>query len=181
MLRPCDVSTVSPRYPLSFQILAQLSCTTQPFAFKQFHTPSKNTQGYPIPSFRHSTVQWRLSISLWSGHRSGTTQPATGPIAARRPWCNNWQRTRNLHDPGKQLRSSRCLKILSGHREPFDGVPGYTPARSGSQVVPGSTVLTLGRSRVARVTHSCRMVSALASGKDAGKPRAGKAGSVRLG
>jgi hypothetical protein len=32
-----------------------------------------------------------------------------------------------LYVPGKQLRSPWCLKILSGHREPFDDVPGYTP------------------------------------------------------
>jgi hypothetical protein len=83
--------------------------------------------------------------------------------------------------PGKQLRSPRCLRILSGHREPFYDVPGQTPTRSGSQVVPGSTVLTLGLSRVTRATHPCRTERALASGKDAGKCRVGKAGSVRLG
>jgi len=65
---------------------------------------------------------------------------------------------RKLHDPGKQLRSPRCLTILSGHREPFDDVPGYTPTQSGSQVVPGSIVLTLDHSRVTRVIHPCRMV-----------------------
>jgi hypothetical protein len=31
---------------------------------------------------------------------------------------------RFLHRPGKQLCSTRCLRIVSGHREPFDGVPG---------------------------------------------------------
>ena len=65
---------------------------------------------------------------------------------------------RKLHDPGKQLRSPRCLTILSGHRELFDDVPGYTSTQSGSQVVPGSIVLTLDHSRVTRVIHPCRMV-----------------------
>src|SRR5712691_7185746 len=88
---------------------------------------------------------------------------------------------RILHHPGKQLRSPRCLRIESGHRELFDDVPGHTPTRSGSQVVPGSSVLTLDRSRVARATFPCRTESALASVKDAGKCRVGKAGSVRLG
>jgi hypothetical protein len=52
--------------------------------------------------------------------------------------------TRFLHHPGKQLRSPRCLRIVSGHREPFDDVPGHTPAWPGSQVVPGSIVLGAG-------------------------------------
>ena len=47
--------------------------------------------------------------------------------------------TRFLHHPGKQLRSPRCLRIVSGHREPFDDVPGHTLAWPGSQVVPGSS------------------------------------------
>jgi hypothetical protein len=51
---------------------------------------------------------------------------------------------RFLHHPGKQLRSPRCLRIVSGHREPFDDVPGHTPAWPGSQVVPGSIVLRTG-------------------------------------
>src|SRR6266478_9144498 len=110
---------------------------------------------------------------------------------------------RILHHPGKQLRSPRCLRIESGHREPFDDVPDHTPTRSGSQVDrltialarrPGSIVLErvsgfvltnpeleLDRSRVARATFPCRTESALASVKDAGKCRVGKAGSVRLG
>jgi hypothetical protein len=36
------------------------------------------------------------------------------PIAAERPWCNNERRS------GKQLRSPRCLSILSGHRGQVD-------------------------------------------------------------
>jgi hypothetical protein len=35
--------------------------------------------------------------------------------------------TRILYFPGKQLRSPRCLTLESGHREPFDNVPGRRP------------------------------------------------------
>ena len=31
---------------------------------------------------------------------------------------------RFLQDPGKQVRSARCLRVVSGHRELFFGVPG---------------------------------------------------------
>src|ERR1700682_1494628 len=135
-----------------------------------------------------------------------TGGPPTGPRTPRRsnawdvPWLVPLQPSALgvtmsqgpgfLQHPGKHPRSPRCLKILSGHREPFYDVPGQTPTRFGSQVDrfaialarrPGSTVLTLDLSRVARATHPCRTESALASGKDAGKRRAGKAGSVRLG
>src|SRR2546421_12588754 len=65
------------------------------------------------------------------------------PIAASRPWCNNWQGTRILPHPGKQLRGPRCLRILSGHRELFDDVPGSARLGRGRKVVPGSTVATL--------------------------------------
>ena len=43
---------------------------------------------------------------------------------------------RNVRHPGKQLRSPRCLRIVSGHRGLFER------AWSPLQVVPGSTVLT---------------------------------------
>jgi hypothetical protein len=87
-----------------------------------------------------------------------------------------------LHDPGKLLGSARCLRVgerISGtgqHRS-----RSQPPISSGSQVVPGSTVLSLDRSRVARVSHPRRMVRITAFRKDAGNPRVGKAGSVRLG
>ena len=78
-----------------------------------------------------------------------------------------------LHHPGKQLRSPRCLRIESGHREVF--------TTSRLQVVPGSIVLKLDRSRVARVPIREGWVKTTASAKDAGKCRVGKVGSVRLG
>jgi hypothetical protein len=66
--------------------------------------------------------------------------------------------TRILHHPGKQVRSPRCLRIVSGHRGQLDDVPGHTPIRSGSQVVPRFSVPNL--NRVAgwladRIRHGC--------------------------
>src|SRR5260370_33901250 len=56
--------------------------------------------------------------------------------------------TRFLYLPGKQLRSPRCLRL---------GERTLVIARSWLplQVVPGSIVLKLDRSRVARATHPC--------------------------
>ncbi len=98
---------------------------------------------------------------------------------------------RNLHDPRKQLRSPRCLRILSGHREPFDDVPDHTPDPV------GVASRSLGdRTRKKAWVHRSNVgpqqggpsnssvqegECSTASGKDAGKRRAGKAGSVRLG
>ena len=71
-------------------------------------------------------------------------KPSNDPLVPLQPKAlgATMASARILYDPGKQLRSPRCLTILSGHREPFDDVPGYTPTQSGSQVVPGSSVLT---------------------------------------
>jgi len=112
--------------------------------------------------------------------KRSTFKPSNDPLVPLQPnalGATIGNDTRNLYDPGKQHRSSRCLMILSGHRESFDEVPGHGPTWSGSQVDrfaivlarrPGSTVLTLDRSRVARITHPCRMVSGPASARDAG-------------
>ena len=74
--------------------------------------------------------------------------------------------TRIFHDPGKQVRSPRCLTL----RERTSGTVSHrsrsqTPIRSELQVVPRSNVLMLDRS----------------AGWLALQRRAGKAGSVRLG
>src|SRR5216683_7569780 len=52
-----------------------------------------------------------------------------------------------LCDPGKQLRSPRCLRVR-------ERTSGTVRAWSPLQVVPGSSVLKLDRSRVARTTAS---------------------------
>jgi hypothetical protein len=103
--------------------------------------------------------------------RLGRTSP--GPIAAKRHWCNNPQRRENSSPSGE----TTPLPPVSKDSERTSGTVRHrsrsqTSIRSGLQVVPRFSVLTLDRSRVARST---------ASGKDAGKCRVGKAGSVRLG
>ena len=92
--------------------------------------------------------------------------------------------TRNLYDPGKQLRHPRCLRLVSGHRGPFDDVPGYTPTQSGSQVVPGSSVLTRVSGFVLTNPEQYGPQQGGPSNpsvQDGALNRAGKAGSVRLG
>ena len=89
--------------------------------------------------------------------------------------------TRNLRHPGKQPLSPRCLRVERGHREQFDDVPGH----------PGSVGVAsrawVHRSKVGPQQGGPSNPSAqdgesfTASGKGAGKCRAGKAGSVRLG
>ena len=156
---------------------------TQPPCFQSFpHSASKNTGvGYPASHARPFRGDYRApNQSPVTSHQSPLWPSA--PLRRTAFGATIRKGTRNLYVPGKQLRSPRCLTILSGHREPFDDVPGYTPTQSGSQVVPGSSVLTrvsgfvltnleqcgfqglylqtlsnMDRSRVARVTHPCRM------------------------
>ena len=142
--RGCECSI--PSQSASFSPTCSLPLPRQkinPFVFKQFHAHLQKLQrsgSAPLSSRPSSSDDYCVPVMVHEPRR---------PIAANRPWCNNWQGTRILPHPGKQLRGPRCLRILSGHRELFDAVPGYTPARSGSQVVPGSIVQTMDRSRVA--------------------------------
>src|SRR5216683_7779465 len=80
------------------------------------------------------------------------------PIAEQALWCNNSQRHGISSRSGETTPLPRCLRIESGHREQFDEVPGPTPTRSGSQVVPGSIVLEKDRSAgwpTARIRQGC--------------------------
>jgi hypothetical protein len=148
-------SNLIPSYPLSFQISAHffapfcLRKKLNSFVSKHFHVlhPRSRRRGAKLPNIQ--TCRSPPSVPL---------QPA--PFGAT--ICLG---TRILRDSGKQLRSRRCLSIVSGHREPFEDVPGYTPTRSGLQVDrlaialatrPGSTILTVDSSRVARATHPSR-------------------------
>src|SRR5438132_7487508 len=75
-----------------------------------------------------------------------------------------------LHDPRKQLRSPRCLRLVSGHRELSTNVPGRKSCL-------GPAFYTLERYNGPQQgdslsKHTARML---------GKCRVGKAGSVRLG
>jgi len=175
-------------YELSplFSYHCALFCTslhsqkTQPPCFQSIpHSASKNTRGGGTPVSRARPFRGDYhppNQSPVTNHQS-PLWPSV-PLQPNALGATIGNSARKLHDPGKQLRSPRCLRILSGHREPFDDVPGYTPTQSGSQVVPGSSVLTrvsgfvltnpeqcgfqglylqtlsnMDRSRVARVTH----------------------------
>ena len=76
-----------------------------------------------------------------------------------------------LYDPGKQLRSPWCLRIVSGHRELSTDVPGRKPLVLTSALArrPRSSVL-------AQRALLDRLAGWLALPR-----RVGKAGSVRLG
>ncbi len=80
-----------------------------------------------------------------SPHRSHCSQTLLVPNALG---ATIGKGTRFLYLPGKQLRSPRCLRL---------GERTLGTARSGFplQVVPGSSVLKLDRSRVARAAHPC--------------------------
>src|SRR5216684_2008451 len=163
------------------------------FVFNRFRTLCQKPPGVgALPMFQRQTLS-PIPTSLPPYFITSSVPPSV-PLQPTALGATIGKGARILHHPGKQLRSPRCLRIESGHREPFDDVPDQTPTRSGSQVVPRSIVLErvsgfvlanpeleLDRSRVARATHPCRTDSALASVKDAGKCRVGKAGSVRLG
>jgi hypothetical protein len=115
----------------------------------------------PFPTFGRSKLQTFRRVSA-------------SPIAGRSPWCNNWQRHEIHHRQGETY----CPQPVSKHSERTSGTVrlrsrSKTPIRSGSQVVPGSTVLIVDRSAGwpepasdARMRHVFRV---------------GKAGSVRLG
>jgi hypothetical protein len=84
-----------------------------------------------------------------------------------------------LHHPGKQLRSPRCLRLR-------ERTSGTVHRRSRSQVVPGSGVLTRVSGFVLTNPEQVKRTEQQGGSsthliKDAGRTRAGKAGSVRLG
>src|SRR5258708_30133100 len=87
-----------------------------------------------------------------TSHQSRITSHPIGPIAAKRSWCNNWQR----HEISLPSGETTPLPPVSNTSERPSGTvrqcsPSETPIRPGLQVVPGSSVLTLDRSRVSRV------------------------------
>jgi hypothetical protein len=94
-------------------------------------------------------------------------RPPGRPIAADDPRCNNGRRRSNLLHPGE---TSPLYPV--SNRSERTSVTATVRRRPGLQVVPGSSVLTVDRSRVARI--SIQVI-------DAEEQRVGKAGSVRLG
>ena len=92
----------------------------------------------------------------FTSHKSRVTSHPIRPIAAKRLWCNNSQR----HEISSRSGETTPLPLVSKDRERTSGTVrqcsrSETPIRSGLQVVPGSIVLKLDRSRVARATHPC--------------------------
>jgi len=91
---------------------------------------TKNTRGVgPLNGLSFRSVP-RAHIGNPAGHGTGGTGDAVCPSCPIRPiaeqalWCNNPQRYEISDDPRKQLRSPRCLRIVSGHRELSTDVPG---------------------------------------------------------
>src|SRR6266436_1614525 len=131
---------------------------TQLFCFQSIpHSLPKTTGVGALPMFQRQSLSPILT-SLPPYFITSSVPPSV-PLQPTALGATIGKGARILYAPGKQLRSPRCLRIVSGHREPFDDVPDQTPTRSGSQVDrltialarrPGSTVLTLDRSRVAR-------------------------------
>src|SRR6266851_464367 len=138
-----ELSTRSRRIPFLFIFLRTLFSV---------NFPQRHLQPFPFLALTDSLLSqrgWPTTPSPFRFHG-----PRVTPLAPLQP--NAFGATirkgaRILHDPGKQLRSPRCLRI----RERTSGT-----ARSWSplEVVPGSMVLTVDRSRVARATHPRRMV-----------------------
>jgi hypothetical protein len=100
-----------PVYPLSFHILAHsstLSCTHQTrnlFVFNYFRTLAKNHPGWGV---RQSKLHSSCGAKISTG--SGRPFPSV-PLQANAFGATIPKGTRNLHDPGKQVRSPRCLRI----------------------------------------------------------------------
>jgi hypothetical protein len=143
----------SPFFSIALRTLLHFSALakTQPFSFQGVAHSLPKMRGCGCS--QRSNVQLSNLQTIPSSHCS---QPPLVPQSAKAR-SSRWRRETYSPQP-----VSKMIERTSGT------VRAWSPL----QVVPGSSVLMLDRSRVARST---------ASGKDAGKQRVGKAGSVRLG
>src|SRR5216684_5865274 len=127
------------------------------------------------PPLCASVPLWQSLICLGSRNTGHGTQVKghavrpIRPIAAKRLWCNNSQRHGNSSRSGE----TTPLPPVSNTSERTSGTVrrssrSETPIRLGLQVVPGSSVLKLDRSRVARVPIREGWVKTTASAKGAG-------------
>jgi hypothetical protein len=157
--------------PFPFILLRTLlhRAKSQPLYFQAFpHSLPKNTRGGGTSSFSIEAPS-----QLWDG-----TFPSV-PLRRKAFGATICKGTGFLHHPGKQLRSPRCLRLR-------ERTSGTVYRRSRSQVVPGSGVLTRVSGFVLTNPEQVKRTDQQGGSsthliKDAGKTRAGKAGSVRLG
>src|SRR2546427_4192951 len=109
---------------LSFHVLAQsfaLFCIRKKinsFVFKQFRTLWQKHPGWGGASLHFLDV-WTLerSDAPFASRMGLRDVPPSVPLQPNAFGATIRKGTRFLRDPGKQLRSSRCLRIVSGHRE----------------------------------------------------------------
>src|SRR6267154_6570644 len=155
---------VPTREPLSFQTFTD-SLSGQAkrisFFFNQLRTLFVATEGYVqgcprnLPARRRANVRPILSPYLITSSISPSV-----PLQPNALGATIGKVARILQDPGKQLRSPRCLRI----RERTSGTVQHryrsqTPVRSELQVVPRSSVLYLDRSAgwlASRIRQGCR-------------------------
>jgi len=142
---------VPTRQPLFFQTFTDsLTGTGEAHLlfFNHLHTLFVATEGYvpgcppKLPARRCANVRPILSPYLITSSVSPSV-----PLRPNALGATIGKVARILHDPGKQLRSPRCLRL----RERTSGTVQHrsrsqTPVRSELQVVPRSSVLNLDRS-----------------------------------
>jgi hypothetical protein len=102
-----------------------LAAALKPFPFMLLRTLLHRAKSQPLyfQAFPHScpkTPGVGVSPNVQTSRRSSGS-----PVPLRRKafGATICKGAGFLHHPGKQLRSPRCLRIVSGHRELFDGVP----------------------------------------------------------
>ena len=154
---------VPTREPLSFQTFTDsLTGPAKRISFFQslahsFRCDGGYVQGCPrnLPARRRANVRPILSPYLITSSISPSV-----PLQPNALGATIGKVARILHDPGKQLRSPRCLRL----RERTSGTVQHrsrsqTPVRSELQVVPRSSVLYLDRSAgwlASRIRQGCR-------------------------
>jgi len=158
--------------PRLSQVTSHQSRVTKPSRINTYKSLSKQRT---LTTFRIIDLQktWREGVLWLTSHpmrppgveRPLFHPPPSVPLQPATLGATMASGARNFRHPGKQLRSTRCL---TGERT---SVTAAARRRPRLQVVPGSTVLTVDRSRVART--SIQVISA--------ENRVGKAGSVRMG
>src|SRR5712664_1406529 len=113
--------------PLSFQTFTHSPAQRQScisISFNRFRTLCQKHPGWGYLRSPRSTLS-EATTTLRTSHQS-PLWPSV-PLQPNVLGATIGIAKRNLQDPGKQLRSPRCLRLESGHREPFDDVPGRRP------------------------------------------------------